>query len=379
MADVKKIEKFNFVEILLADMISDKSSWIQIMKTGAFKHSMYGDFKITNEDLSKFEKSFSENVRGIDIAIDVEHDSEKGAVGWFKKLETRVIDGGKKALFAFVEWTQEGVDLIKGGKFKYMSPDFTFKWKDEFGKTFDNVLMGGALTNRPFLKNMQPVVLSESVIRELKENLTVESELSSDGNSQAREKNGQGKQTQKKSEGVKKMSELSDKVKAIIETADISDEDLTAKVKDALGVEEKKDDEPKIDAETQTQLSELKGTNVSLTKKVDALTMELNEGKANVAVDSAISAKKIVPAQKEWAKAYALSDPKGFAKFVETAVEQFSTEEKGSGAGGAGNEGKEVKLSETEISLAKQLGVSEFDALNAKRARMGLSKIEKKA
>lgn len=372
---MKQVEKFNYLEIMLADMISENKSWIQIMKTGSFTHPMYGSFKVTDTDLAKFERSFNEKVRGVDIAVDVEHEPEKGAVGWFKELQTRVLDDGKKALFALIDWTKEGADLVKSGKFKYISPDFTFKYKDEFGKMFDNVLNGCALTNRPFWKNMQPVVLSEAIILELKDGLLVEEHLTEAENLQARKNKAESKKIENKSKGVKKMSELSDKIKAIIETADVTDEALTAGVKEILGIKEA---EVKADEATVAQLSELKSSNASMSKKVEALTLELNESKATKLVEEAITARKIAPAQKEWAKAYALSDPNGFKKFSETAVEIIDTKESGSGAG-AGEEykDKEIKLSESEIAMSKTLGVSEFDALNAKRARQGLAPIAK--
>ena len=53
--------------------------------------------------------------------------------------------------------------------------------------------------------------------------------------------------------------------------------------------------------------------------RVKALKQQNAEREANDAVILALKAGKITPAQKEWAKSYALSDPKGFGSFVEKA------------------------------------------------------------
>lgn len=136
---------------------SGTNSWIQIMKTGEFKHQNYGDLKITPADLHQFKENFDKNVRGVDLAVDIGHEDNHKAVAWFKELK---VDGDK--LMAKVEWTEEGAKLVKNGEYRYFSPEFAFTYKDaESGKQFKDVLLGGAITNRPFLKNMDPIEMSE--------------------------------------------------------------------------------------------------------------------------------------------------------------------------------------------------------------------------
>jgi phage I-like protein len=132
-------------------------SWIQIMKTGEFNHPQFGKLKINPQDLHQFKENFDKKVRGVDLAVDVSHEPDKGAVAWFKELK---VDGDK--LMAKVQWTEEGEQLVKSGKYRYFSPEFMFNYKDaSTGKQFKDVLFGGAITNRPFLKNMDPIELSE--------------------------------------------------------------------------------------------------------------------------------------------------------------------------------------------------------------------------
>lgn len=132
-------------------------NWIQIMKTGQWNHPSLGKIKINQADLHQFKENFDNRVRGTDLSVDVSHQPDKGAVAWFKELKVQ----GEK-LLAKMAWTEEGADLVQKGKYRYFSPEFMFKWKDpDTGKEFKDVLFGGAITNRPFLKNMEPIEFTE--------------------------------------------------------------------------------------------------------------------------------------------------------------------------------------------------------------------------
>jgi phage I-like protein len=145
--------------------LSENISQIEIMRTGTWKHPAYGQFSITENDIDEFILHFNEKVRGVDIAIDLEHGEtpHKGAsAGWIKSLAK-----SGNSLLAEIEWTDLGKEKLKAKEYKYFSPEFKFSYEDhETGKKYTNVLMGGGLTNRPFIKNMQPVLLSEDIQRE---------------------------------------------------------------------------------------------------------------------------------------------------------------------------------------------------------------------
>lgn len=137
-----------------------------MLAAGNWEHPQYGKIDITSQDLDGFVKSFNDKVRQVDIAIDQEHQPEKGAAGWFKELK-RVVEGGVDKIKAVIDWTPVGQELISGGIFKYFSPEFDFEYEDfETHEMFDNVLLGGALTNRPYFKSLAPVMLSENVFAE---------------------------------------------------------------------------------------------------------------------------------------------------------------------------------------------------------------------
>jgi len=168
-------KKFRYVSYINPEFVDDieklaegkkKSSEVQLAKVGKWKHDNYGTIEFNNEVFSAFVKNFEDNVRGVDIAIDEEHYPEKGAAGWVKKLYNK----GKDGLWGLIEWTPVGIDLVKKKIFKYMSIEYDQDYKDlDSGNKFKWVLYGAALTNRPFLKGMEAVNLSEFRLNEIQE------------------------------------------------------------------------------------------------------------------------------------------------------------------------------------------------------------------
>jgi phage I-like protein len=136
---------------------------IEVLHSGVWEHPQYGAIRISEQDIDKFIDSFKTGVRKVDLAVDQEHMPEKGAAGWFKEL-WKEREYGKAKLKAKVDWTPVGEELISNGIFKYFSPEFDFEYEDpETQEVYNNVLIGGALTNRPYFKDLSPVQLSENV------------------------------------------------------------------------------------------------------------------------------------------------------------------------------------------------------------------------
>lgn len=141
--------------------LSEKSEndIIQVLRCGKFYHDGR-EIVIEESDLQSMVKNFSEKVRGIDLMIDFSHNSEGEAAGWIKELK---LSDDKNELFATVDWTPAGQKALKDKAFRYISADFSFAYKDnETKKDFGPTLFGAGLTNRPVVKSMKPVVLSES-------------------------------------------------------------------------------------------------------------------------------------------------------------------------------------------------------------------------
>lgn len=132
---------------------------VQIMRTGTWQHQEYGEVKITKKIISDIVKNFEEDVRGIELAVDENHEENHKALAWFKEL---IVEDGGNSLFADVKLTKKGADLLNEGAYKYFSPEIIFHTvDDETGNFISNLLNGGAFTNRPFFKRMQPLMASE--------------------------------------------------------------------------------------------------------------------------------------------------------------------------------------------------------------------------
>lgn len=132
---------------------------IQIMRTGTWIHPAYGKIEINSKTLSEVKKNFDNNVRKIDLAVDENHEPNHKALAWFREL---LIKEDGDALFAKMELTKKGAELLTEGAYKYFSPEIVFQKQDEeTGKVVKNLLIGGAFTNRPFFKAMQPLLASE--------------------------------------------------------------------------------------------------------------------------------------------------------------------------------------------------------------------------
>lgn len=136
------------------------SSWVQALPPGEYQHPIFGKLQITADKIKNLAESVKQKYRGIDPSINYAHKDDGEAAGWVKDAEAR--DTG---LWLFVEWTSMAAQKIKEKAFRYFSAEFYDKWKNPEGKEFQDVLFGGALTNRPYMKNLLPVNLSEDAIQ----------------------------------------------------------------------------------------------------------------------------------------------------------------------------------------------------------------------
>lgn len=130
---------------------------INALKVGDYKHPLYGEIKVTSERLKNFAKNVMEKVRGVDLDIDYAHKSKDDkAAGWVRSAE---VEDDK--LWLTVEWTPAAAEAIKNKEYRYFSPEFFDKWTDSTGTVHRDVLAGGGITNRPFMKDLVPLNFSE--------------------------------------------------------------------------------------------------------------------------------------------------------------------------------------------------------------------------
>lgn len=139
--------------VLLSELVT---GYMQAFPFGVYKHPLYGQIIMTPERARRMADNVNNNVRGIDLAIDFDHEEGKAA-GWVKHAEVR--DDG---LWLLIEWTPVGVEAIQSRTYRYFSPEYAKEWTHpKTGMVHQDVLMGGGLTNKPFLKDILPVNLSE--------------------------------------------------------------------------------------------------------------------------------------------------------------------------------------------------------------------------
>lgn len=140
---------------------NESTKWIHALPLGSYKHPIYGAMDIDVDRVTRYADSVKKKVRGIDPSINYNHDNDspEGASGWVKDAEVR-----SNGLWLFVDFVKDAVAKIRDKKFRYFSVEFANEWEDPEGKKFKDVVIGGALTNRPFMKNLVPINLSESVI-----------------------------------------------------------------------------------------------------------------------------------------------------------------------------------------------------------------------
>jgi hypothetical protein len=157
--------RFGYYADLRGQTFSEGKKWIQAMRVGEYQHPTYGVINFTHERLQRFADSVKNKVRGIALDIDYDHkaDPARGneAAGW---VEDAKVEGD--GLYILVEWTKTALEKIKEGAYRYFSPEFQDEWKDSKGIVHRDVLFGGGITNRPFLKDLLPVNLSELTFAE---------------------------------------------------------------------------------------------------------------------------------------------------------------------------------------------------------------------
>ncbi len=134
---------------------------VQVIRTGTFNFGPQGELTITTDMLRSMVKNFTDKVRGVDLAIDYKHDSDDVAAGWINSIYLMNDD---QELWANVKWTPKGRQVLSDKEFRYLSADFHLNFQNnETNIAYGPTLFGAGLTNRPFIKEMKPVILSEKM------------------------------------------------------------------------------------------------------------------------------------------------------------------------------------------------------------------------
>jgi phage I-like protein len=143
---------------LLLDAPGEPKSRLQIAVLGDYKHGRHGDISITEQDIEAWRANL-DRLPGKRALIDLDHRSDRAprnseAAGWITNVD--MTDG---VPMADVEWTPVGRTAIEEKRYLFFSPSYG-RHKTAAGETIENVLTGGALTNKPFLESMPTITLA---------------------------------------------------------------------------------------------------------------------------------------------------------------------------------------------------------------------------
>ena len=125
------------------------------------KHAVYGDVEFSSESNSRMVDNFKSGVYQKTLPLDAEHQLKAmGAMAWITDMRNNM-DG---SVDAFVEWTDRGERMIRGGRYRYVSPEFFPQWVDPVtDEVHKYVAIGGAICTKPFLKEsyLRPLAATE--------------------------------------------------------------------------------------------------------------------------------------------------------------------------------------------------------------------------
>lgn len=310
--------------------------------------SQKGEFDVDEESLAAMKEQIAQ--RGVDLVVDYEHQTLTGerapAAGWVKELFAE--DGHIKAR---VEWTIPAKQYLENKEYRYLSPVITVRKSDNKATGLHSL----ALTNTPAIAGMTPIVNSstfqggETNMNELIKKLAAALGLGEDADeeqiltalSACVEEN---KALKEAAEGGKKPGEGG--------KPEDQDDGIVANksVCELLGL--------KAGASTADVAASIMALKGGVDGRVKALEEKLADRDAEEAVELALKSGKITPAQRGWAKGYALKSPDGFKEFLEKAPQAVPMSEI---AGGDALALKGDKPDEATMLVCKQLGVSAED------------------
>lgn len=314
--------------------------------------SQKGEFDVDEESLAAMKEQIAQ--RGVDLVVDYEHQTLTGerapAAGWVKELFAE--DGHIKAR---VEWTIPAKQYLENKEYRYLSPVITVRKSDNKATGLHSL----ALTNTPAIAGMTPIVNSstfqggETNMNELIKKIAAALGLGEDAdeeqiltalsacveeNKALKEAAEGGKAPGKKPGEDGKPEDQDDGIGA------------NKSVCELLGL--------KAGASTADVAASIMALKGGVDGRVKALEEKLADRDAEEAVELALKSGKITPAQRGWAKGYALKSPDGFKEFLEKAPQAVPMSEI---AGGDALALKGNKPDEATMLVCKQLGVSAED------------------
>lgn len=340
--------------------------WLQLTPAGKFS-GRNGQGPWVTGDKASMEQIVA-NTRqyagSTDLAIDYDHQTVFGAIpgvggkapaaGWIKELQAR--DDG---IWGRVEWTAAASTAIKASEYRYLSPVFFHE------KTTGRVLairMAG-LTNTPNLDlvavaasalfplnnptgdSMEKILAALGLAKGTTEDSVVAAINTMQTSSKAIAKAAGLTETANQTEILTAVNSIvADRTKLATAAglaADAKADEIVTAVQSAIA--------GKVDPTKFVPIAMVTELQGDLKK----LREDLTSDKATEAVNSAIEAGKIAPAQKEWALGYAKADLKAFDTFVGNAPVLTASQVRE----GKRPAGENADLSDSDLAVCNAMGL----------------------
>lgn len=129
---------------------------VQILRKGRWYHPKAAGQELVVDDrlLQEIEQRFHEGVFGAELPVNLNHtDDATDSKGWVRRVYRQ-----GDALYADIEVVDPTVDeRIQQNRLRYASAELLFNWLEPERRERMNALRAIALTNRPYIKGMQPI------------------------------------------------------------------------------------------------------------------------------------------------------------------------------------------------------------------------------
>lgn len=340
----------DFAQSTYLSTYAPNGQWVHIMPAGQWRgYDGRGPYRLSNP-AAVIAKSLRPKT---DLVIDRDHvrffnpTVEVKAAGWMKKMEVR--DG---EIWAYVEWVETAKQELEKKEYRYFSPEYEVD-----PETREIIrITGGTLTNTPNFEldavasaqnpQTEPTIHKETKMDEHLKKLAKKLGLPETASTEDIEK-----ACAARFDAAAALEAQVASVTKVLSVEKIDDVEKAIKeIREAASAETGKPDPEKyvpmnVHEEMASQLKELQ----------DGYTGD----KAMAAVEAAMAAGKITPAQKEWATEYATQNLAAFNKFIDGAPAVVSKNAQVA----SGKPSGDGALTESEAEVASQLGMSESDFL----------------
>jgi hypothetical protein len=166
----------NFVKSFSHEWLDGNRKWVKVYPFSSWSHPIFSDTSIDEETAQALKESFDAKYYGEqDYVVSYDHglDPAKGgkAAGWYEQVEVR--DDG---FWGLIRFTDEARKEIDAEEWRYFSGEHFDEYENPHtGETHNLVFSGGALTNKPYVKEgMIPLNFSDVYVERGKSNSEVD-------------------------------------------------------------------------------------------------------------------------------------------------------------------------------------------------------------